>query len=636
MTVSEAPTHATVPGAGKRDAVWQTWIVSGVLGFLYGALASPIWIETVEFGQVIAGLVAYPLNNAWYYEVTSSPTLLTFIPAILLKLGIPEWPLCVAFTGVLASLAFSAVALTSLIFCESALFACLVPLFLLNYGFANIHYYPVVFPISLFCFGQFGCFLALLILSLFCLGKTRVATFLLGLMPALHASWAIAGWIGGAALIWNERRNLDTGAHFRLFLTGFALVLAALWAQNAIFPPQGADAGTTYDRAVQLSEMKAVRDVWAQRNEDGNPSSHNLLIKEAPNPGREFLRYFSSELYVLFFAALAWVWFRPYWLGPRQRLFVGVWAISLAAIGIRALDESDRHMTILASIYDYLPYFTQRLIVSRWLNLDLILIPVLVLSVLGYLAIRKHSLFAVLVLLFGSYVIPRKSSWSFVPVSVDAGTLRDTIQLVPLLLLACLLVARNQKLQSLAIEARLKIERHAPEMVRRVKGLPPHLVIGLLFVAAFVFANRASVGDIVEKKAVLGHDRYDALADAARRTSGVLLLAPGLKGVNGFNPQLRTGRAVMVPGPIVIKGPNADLAKSRQANQQIYCLDPFDAKAPFYFTQRLKDCFESRDVAGWQMLRMQHQTTSVLAPDSWKLKLPLEISAAGLSLYNIP
>lgn len=636
MTAAETQLHATSRGASPWDPVWQTWIVSGIFGFLYGALVSPIWIETVEFGQIIAGLVAYPLNNAWYYEVTSSPTLLTFIPAILLKLGIPEWPLCVAFSGILASLAFSAVALAALIFCESALFACLVPLFLLNYGFANIHYYPVVFPISLFAFGQFGSFLTLLILSLFCLGKTRVAVFLLGLMPALHAGWAVAGWIGGAALVWNERRNLDASPHFRLFLAGFALVVAAFGAQQAAFPAQGADASTTFDRAAQLSEMKAVREVWGQRNEDGNPSSHNLLIREAPEPAREFVRYFSSELYVLALAGIAWLLFPSYWCRERRLALVGVGSISLAAIAVRALDEFDRHMTIMASIHDYLPYFIQRLIVGRWLNLDLILVPVTVLSGLAYLAIRHRSAVAAIVLLLASWVVLKRPTWTLIPISMQLAAFRDIVQLLPLSLLACMLVARHENLHRVVKDIRLKLFRSAPASIQWAEKISTPWGIALIFAALFGYFSRSTVNDVLQKKPFLGHDQYDALVGKMRESQGVLVLAPGLKGVNGFNPQLRTGRAITLPGAVVVRGPNWQLADSAKANREIYCLNPFDASAPFYFVQKLKSCFENRDAAGWQIVKTEHQATSVLAPDSWTLNLPLEMSSAGLSLYRIP
>ena len=56
--------------------MWPAFAVTFTVGFLFGVFVRPTWMETVEFGQTIAGIVTYPTDNPWYFETVSGYTIL--------------------------------------------------------------------------------------------------------------------------------------------------------------------------------------------------------------------------------------------------------------------------------------------------------------------------------------------------------------------------------------------------------------------------------------------------------------------------------------------------------------------------------------------------------------------------------
>src|SRR5688572_26096500 len=113
-------------------AVWTVLVVSAAAGFVVGAFARPTWTDNVESAQVLAGVVAYPQRTPMYDYHTSVYSLTIQAAAIALRLGVPEWPLCVVSSGLQGALSFSALALLGLAVSGRPALALLMPLFFLR------------------------------------------------------------------------------------------------------------------------------------------------------------------------------------------------------------------------------------------------------------------------------------------------------------------------------------------------------------------------------------------------------------------------------------------------------------------------------------------------------------------------
>ncbi len=607
------------------DPVWRTLFLSSTLGFLFGAFIRPGWTEAVEFGQVIGNAVQYPLNDPWYYEIVHNFSLFTLIPAFLTKAGVNLWLQSLLFTGILGALSVSCVALASLVLCGMPLLSVLMALLLFNYQFAVFHYYPIFYPVQEICFGQVGLYLTLFIFSLFALKKTKWAIFLLGFMPAWHVGWAIPSWFAGAVVFWVLRKKIDVRRHLMLFIAGALLVLCALGTQKTVFPSHTVSESTPFDRDRQLREMKISREIVAQRDENGNPSSHNMVIREAKQPLREAVAYFSSEIYFLFLALLIWRLTPSYWTSERRLLIIGLWTICGLSLAIRALDEMDKNFTWITPLDPYLPYYIQRIIAGRWLNLNMILAPLLLLSNLAVLSFEKKSPWANALLGIVAGLAIFRTNWALIPpFSRDWSAWWRLESVIPFLFISVLLLERY--LPNLRFS---RWENRVPRVSRYALSLG-------IFWASFCVMSFPTLAAALKEKPFLGHDDLDELCEVAAKTPGVIILAVGIKLRNGFNPQVRTRRPIELPGPLSILGPSAEVANVAKMNIDVYCLDVFNFDYPFHTTEQIKACFEARDTAAWQRVGKEYSATSVLTLNTWKLNLPAEATAGGLTLYRIP
>ena len=87
-------------GRPPADRTWLVLAASASAGLVASIVLYPMWTDNVESAQVIAGVVKLPPGNVMATYHTSVPSLQILIPALLLRLGASEWPLCLASIGV--------------------------------------------------------------------------------------------------------------------------------------------------------------------------------------------------------------------------------------------------------------------------------------------------------------------------------------------------------------------------------------------------------------------------------------------------------------------------------------------------------------------------------------------------------
>ena len=105
------------PCVPRTSPLWAL-AISGVVGFLLGALVYPSWQVAVEPAQVVAGLVKYPAGNAFYVYETKLWTILHQICAVLLRAGVSEIALSKALSGVLAMAGLQALTMVAYALCD--------------------------------------------------------------------------------------------------------------------------------------------------------------------------------------------------------------------------------------------------------------------------------------------------------------------------------------------------------------------------------------------------------------------------------------------------------------------------------------------------------------------------------------
>ena len=523
---------------------------------------------------------------------------------------------------------------------------------LLTYGFTNSHGYPVIFPVFYFQFGQTGQYMALLALALAACGWPLAAGFFGGLLAGVHAVWCAAFAIGAFPIIaWFQPRQLTrlalafvisvTGA---LLLQGFGESVMPPRLQLSV-PPIPAGAGSTPIKSMLAS---ASSDQSSPRNEtlmaetgtssaNQTPASpepkkkrrttyqgHNILFSDAPSPLQAAFDFFLPE--IVFAALLAAYFFA---LGGTTRandvhFFDGYRLSAMAAIPIGAvilfklIEELDPDLALLGAVDPRIPYFLMRAILPRWLNLSSLLIPILALSLLAVLAREKRSWLAaiglaafLIVVVIKSRAVGIVSQWFLVPDLLTGSTWISFAQaLLPLILVA-------------VIMARLPGHR-SPGMARG-----PSVIVAAALAFLFVAKVAHLAVPAYAEQRYRGSDAADALVAEAKRDSGALIIAPEVHATRGFNPQLRTGRAMLPPLYLNIY--------DQEARKIIAVFCYTDRYLPFAeFYANIRPCFENRPPREWAVVRREARATGLITPDTWRLKIPVATSSGGFSYYRLP
>jgi hypothetical protein len=186
----------------RRHTALDTAIVAavaGAIGFAAG-LVRPSHQHAVETAQVLAGVVAYPIDTPFFVYHLRLWNLPSQLLAIGLAAGVPERALSVATSGLLGALSFQALSLSALAAGAGRWLAVVIaPWILATAAFFLGLVYDIMLIGTPHTHGAIGMSYALIVLSLLALGHFRVALVLLGLAPAVHP--AVGSWAAGIGVL---------------------------------------------------------------------------------------------------------------------------------------------------------------------------------------------------------------------------------------------------------------------------------------------------------------------------------------------------------------------------------------------------------------------------------------------------
>ena len=590
--------------------VWPVFLVSFLLGALYGAFVTPLWNEMVECGQLLAGQVEFGSLNSLAYLHAHEVSTQTIAPAILLKLGMGTWLLSLLTSAVVCGLSFGAWALCALALSECPLFAVAVPLVFLGYPYGAAHFYPVVYPIDFFIFGQVGLYCALLTLGFHALGKVRATFLMLGLLPGIHAPWALGVWLGVAGHCLVCRRRPPARQAGPWFVGGFLLsvglvVYGKLALKPLIVPvpqtapawaaprsPPAAPSGDASEAAAGPTRKGASRGVF---------QGHNVVIHQQEHPWRVALAFLAATLKLVGGVVTVWIVDRRMLGGRAWDLLLMLGVILAIALVYKLLEELDPAFGWLGMLDPRLPKLLVRAIVNRWLNLATVVAPTLALAMLARLSLaRGHREWMLPVL--AAFVLKKGFFW-----------------ILALALVGVAVVPRG---------GRGKDPGGRPERSAVGSKVFAALLMAFLVLKAARFGRQA-----LREARYRGIDRYEPIARHLRKGHGAILLAPGVQAYDGFNVQVRSGRSIFLPGAYpLFAGEQSGGAPNPYPN--VYCFDPaMESFAAFY--AQVQECFEAHGAEDWRVIGYGMGVTNVLVPASYRLALPEEERTAEFVVYGV-
>jgi len=601
-------------------------ISSLLIGFVLGACVYPVWTDNVESAQVLAGLVKYnsPANPMYIYH-RSAYSVLIQGAALLLRLGISEWIASVLFSGLQSAIGFSALALCTFAISRNIFSSLLTPFIVLRIALSpsttssiylaalHGHNYPILFPTSASLYGVIGLFLTLLIIALMALRKNSWGLFLLGLMPAVHLTLSILCWLAvSLGLVWDRKSELSQLKPFlKFFALGFALfLLTFLWHRinNQLDPAS----------LTLLPSTNELVEYFLKYWDD-----HNTLISLPLLPF-----FFEVDLYLIIMAASYLSAFPQSAFSPGHFIAKALLGTTLAAT----------LYVVLQSIFPFLlplnlNIILSRLLIYRWLNLNSMAMPAMLIGLLSWLVLQNRNLMALVILALIGLCALSNTILSLSIASALPYLLGYSLQTETLLFLHALgksllfpLAALGASYLTLKSTRSHFLNKTYParwtELLNPLMAFAVLLPLLVISFSPFKFTKFA------------GADANSDLLTKAGQTEG-LILSASLWEVDRI--QLRTRHPVLmdltqinligyVPGTAAIIEDILNTA---------YGLSLKDPRG-YASYETISATWSGRTLTEWQTLQQRFGITRVIAPANYQLQLPLVGKSRDLIIYDIP
>jgi len=598
--------------------------LSGVLGLLAGCLNATFQVS-VETGQVLAGIVTYPPDSSFFMYHVSAFSLVNHLSALLVWITNSEIVSSVIISGIVGMVSFQALGLLIYVINRDihlSILCLLLIYFMDRTGSGQV--YPTALLGYSNTYGILGLSFALLVVALFAAEAWRPAFFCLGLLPAIHISWALwtAVILGAAATFDFARTKELVKKNYPYFLAGFAVSLGALAYQlrlmQAIAPAES---------QTQRRYIEAYVKYWDQ---------HRRPFFLDRKTGRIvfFTKGVVDVLYSMMLSILSLFWFRKD--EKRRFLFRLLATAGGAALVLGAFTH------IRPSV---LPSFFLVLMPGRYVNLNIITVSA---CFLGILTCRDHRStdlkYHVFLTLWASYVLSRSivesilwplngallALWSAYIASLKFGLISDAL--------------RKPARRLSAVTAPLRTLLRKGSVLWPSSDSRRYRLVAAAVVAALFFGRAFSKPHFVENRVfkvhLLRNRSNDPFFAAVSKRRGMMLIGGGEP---VFMASLKTRRPILVPvesANFVPYIPNAADPFNRLL-KLVYGLDitgPPPKKGyhndilPLFY----EELWKKRTTEEWQEIRRKTGVSDILTVSSWKLALPVVAEGNGLVLYEIP
>jgi len=652
---SKKPIHRY--GSGAVIPIAAVCWASAAAGVLLGLQCG--WQTAIESAQVLAGVVSYPADNPFYLYHVQTWTLLHQLPALGLACGTRESVLSVLLGGMAGGLSFLAVSLTVLALTRQRTLAVLAPLLM----FAASTYLETrgIYPLRMLSqrtwaiYGVVGAGWTMLAWAFLALRRHRLAGLMMGLAPAVHpllGAWCLAFGMAGAVIPGSRRRFGRWAAWLAMGATGSVIsFLVQLTWTNGL-------------RNIASEEAAAYVNAYA-----AHWDTHRQ-----PYP----LGDASVPMAAIAAVLLVAIW----WKGPCRNT-----AATMAAM--LGLSTAAALVLCMATHFgEYLPAIVQACMPGRFINLTVLLFPVIV-----WTAAKRFCPGAV------GLTIQAALCLACLAKLVPVGKEQLLTHTWPLFMAAGLgsliwMVARRRWKRPAA-----SLGEVAPSPRRWLavlaQGVVTLLLIGLAFaqlglLAAFSMLAGYAVLAVRERRRKLAwpgdwpqpaialvtfaqHKRFTALLTA------VLIVAVTVWGVTAarqvkasvrsltdwrndrFFAAMHQGRGLVA----IVAGVSSTQLRSRcpvllevsslnqlpyvpesgpemnRILQGVYGEDLFAGpqggqRRPGLAPEAARLLWESRDLAAWQQLAREFGIGQVMAYRDWQLQLPVVAKNRQFTLYRIP
>ena len=565
--------------ANKDSFIWL-FAASGTVGATIGAFLAG-WHDAIEGGQVVASIVEYPLGSPMHELHRKAWTLVNQIPAIPLRLGLPEHGVSMLLGALVGTSYFQAFSLITYSLSRAFLISLLMPMFLVA---TRAYWYAPDYDVIVFqatsgslpdhTHGVLGLGIGLYFAALLSAGWFRSAGFVLGLTPAIHVT--LGGWT--------------------ILVTAICSFFVARWRVT------GAGGGVPSTGVSSERHLQAFLDIWDTHRQPG------ISLRSV---------FHVLALVALVSAALVW---------RRDETREGT-SLSLLFFAISGTAALVYYIAIKLA-WDLVPLAFIQVIPGRFL--DFIIAAGLPLVAGLMLSQRQNrATITILCVLFATPLLVKIIN-AAVSRGLTSNSLRIDAEIPTLVLVACCVaaIAMLRTPESLIAEgspARDAITASAKALVLAIALSAVPLLIRTWIVHGSVGPKPFSVGEMV-------------FWNEVRKDPGILVVPGGMP-----SAQIFSRRPLLIDAAALDFIPYVPEAAKivEDILRDVYGIDYFDPPTELYHRGKIlpdtaRVAWEQRHHSDWQQLRLRYGLTAVLSPSDWTLDLPLLARAPGLTLYAVP
>jgi hypothetical protein len=585
------------PGVQRTSPLWAL-LISGIVGFLLGALVYPSWQVAVEAAQVVAGLVKYPPGNTFYVYETKLWTILHQICALLLRAGMSEITLSQLLSGVVAMVSLQALAMVAFALCgDVALSVGTAVIVLVTRAASNGVDYPVMLTASSHTYGALGLSMFVLVPALLGAGCVRSGAFLLGLMPAIHPSLGAWLWpiVGLAVLLDLQHLRSDFRRALPWFGVGAAITIVSLLVQ-LLFIYDGPKVAA--EESAPL--FRAFITFWDGHRAPVDFGKPGVILNE-----------------IALVLAVLWLTGFTQHVPAPSRILLRV--VAIAAVGSLGL------AVITWLPVDRVPLWLLVLMPARLFNFNAMIFAPLLIGLAAAQRDRLGGFILLIALVAGLLLTDRSMLWEQLvrPQWLGGFTLSGAAILAPAAVAVVLVTLWAWSRPVCPVRAWSAASAPTVRLV--------YAGVAMLFVILLLL-QRPDTGAIFRDRT--NDPLYAAVAAESR---GVVLTAGGYQLV-----QLYTRRPVLLYGALDTLPYAPETGPEMQrVLQDIYGVDFYHPPESARGTGTLprdahRALWEHNSPERWEQIGRRWDVTQVLTPAGWTLHLPIAAESPAFRLYRIP
>ncbi len=583
-----------------RKPLLALLIISGLVGILLG-FDKANWQVSVETGQVIAGIVKYPIDNPNYMYHVKLFTIITQVSALLLYITNSEVITSFIISSMLGVVVIQAISVLIFTFNRDVLFSIVGALFIyyMEYvGFGVV--YSILLLGGIHTYGVLGLFFILLVIALIGARGFRYGLFCLGLAPSIHP--ALGCWLYllvFLAAIFNLSYTKEIiRRYYPYFLVGFALALASF--------------------AYQLNLMKVL------------PAFDSDIKREI---FYNYIKYWDAHRVPFFYDKVAekYILFHPGYIVALFSAFTGflgrrLFKDSPSVVFLSTLILIAGPLSLVFGLFTYispesLPVYLVSFMPGRFINLsNLVLYPMLIGIVIYFIKERGEKCLAIfsVILLVWFFLVPNTDLMRLYIYTLSS--------LVMIFVFACIVFFSSTSLTE------RKVSSTTSEFIFKFRYL-------FLVPLAVIFLYGVFMDTVYDRKPMFDRTNLFFLSRVSKRP-GMLLTTSDFDLIS-----LRTRRPVLIViGNIdgLAMVPESGESTNRVL-KKIYNVDlqsmipPVGLRNTGEINEQLyKALWERRSVSDWQDIMKEFGVSDILTLSEWKLNLPVAVRMDSAILYTIP